>query len=580
MHELHTDGTNPVVIEPPRRRGWSGLLRRDPVCVAVLLLLTALTWLPRRGGPIEMRWDAGIYYTLGTSLAQGAGYRLLNEPGDIKAIQYPPLVPAIVAVHERLLGTSDPLIAGRWLKLSWFLLFAVFIVGAYYVFKRFVPQAWAFWGAVLCVINFQLYFHSNQCAAELPFALAAVVFLLAYRKDGRAVNEVLAGLAAVAAFLSRTIGIALLGAWVADAVLRRQFRRAVFRGLAALAPVLLWNGYIRSVEQSPEYRKPAYPYQRAGYLYHNVSYVANVMYKDPFRPELGEITARDMLSRFLDNARGLPGRLGAAVTSHEGFWDLQRKALNKRAGFELVPVWLASGALACVGWLVLLGTLLLLVRREWVVALSILATLAAACSAPWPTQITRYVTPIVPLLLIAAFTLIHGVRPRDRDGSFTRRRLWQLAAGSLLLFVLFECAATYYLAHTYYFRTARYRDRSGKQIEYRQLMYGAADQGLDDSLDWIVERARPADVIAVSMPGWVYLRTGLKAVMPPFEPAPERAQALLESVPVRYLMVENPDELTNFAWRYTAAVLREFPEKWRLVYKSAGDYVRVYEPVP
>jgi hypothetical protein len=82
------------------------------------------------------------------------------------------------------------------------------------------------------------------------------------------------------------------------------------------------------------------------------------------------------------------------------------------------------------------------------------------------------------------------------------------------------------------------------------------------------------------MPGWVYLRTGLKAVMPPFEPAPERAQALLESVPVRYLMVENPGELTNFAWRYTAAVLREFPEKWRLVYNSAGDYVRVYEPAP
>ena len=47
-----------------------------------------------------------MYYILGTSLAGGHGYRLLNEPGQIRAVQYPPLLPAIVAIHERLLGTS------------------------------------------------------------------------------------------------------------------------------------------------------------------------------------------------------------------------------------------------------------------------------------------------------------------------------------------------------------------------------------------------------------------------------------------------------------------------------------------
>jgi hypothetical protein len=38
----------------------------------------------------------------------------LDEPGEIEAIQYPPLVPLIVAAHQRVLGTSDPLKVGSW----------------------------------------------------------------------------------------------------------------------------------------------------------------------------------------------------------------------------------------------------------------------------------------------------------------------------------------------------------------------------------------------------------------------------------------------------------------------------------
>ena len=34
----------------------------------------------------------------GTSIAEGKGYRLLNEPGEIKAVRQPPLLPAFVTV--------------------------------------------------------------------------------------------------------------------------------------------------------------------------------------------------------------------------------------------------------------------------------------------------------------------------------------------------------------------------------------------------------------------------------------------------------------------------------------------------
>ncbi len=60
---------------------------------------------------------ARVYYVLGTSLAEGKGYRLLNEPGEIQANQYPPLLPLIIAAHQIVLGTSDPHVVGPWLRL-------------------------------------------------------------------------------------------------------------------------------------------------------------------------------------------------------------------------------------------------------------------------------------------------------------------------------------------------------------------------------------------------------------------------------------------------------------------------------
>lgn len=41
---------------------------------AVVLAIALLVWLPRLSGPIDLRYDGGVYYLLGTSLAQRHGY--------------------------------------------------------------------------------------------------------------------------------------------------------------------------------------------------------------------------------------------------------------------------------------------------------------------------------------------------------------------------------------------------------------------------------------------------------------------------------------------------------------------------
>jgi hypothetical protein len=66
------------------------------------------------------------------------------------------------------------------------------------------------------------------------------------------------------------------------------------------------------------------------------------------------------------------------------------------------------------------------------------------------------------------------------------------------------------------------------------------------------------------MPHWMYLRTGLKAVMPPFETDPVKAQALLDSVPVTYLLLD--EGLAVETKRYMIRVVQQFPERWERVY--------------
>src|SRR6185437_4465394 len=106
------------------------LRKRDPKSIdfvlgALLCILAAMTWLPRASGPIDLRWDGGAYYLLGTSITHGQGYRLLNEPGSPNTTLHPPLLPMFIAVHQLLLGTTDPLVIGRALRASACLLFAL-----------------------------------------------------------------------------------------------------------------------------------------------------------------------------------------------------------------------------------------------------------------------------------------------------------------------------------------------------------------------------------------------------------------------------------------------------------------------
>lgn len=544
----------------------------DLAIVAVLAALAVASWLPRMHGPLDLRWDGATYYVLGTALAEGKGYRLLNEPGEIEAVQYPPLLPAIIAAHQLALGTNDPVIVGRRLRLSFFLMYLAYILGGYALARQFLPPPYAFGASLVVLLNLFTNFLSDLCFADIPFALVTTVFVWLARKPGR-LHAGIAALLAVAAYLLRTVGIALLAAWTCEALFARQYRKAAIRAVLSLVPIVAWHGYIHSVESSPSYTHPAYAYQRADYLFYNVSYSRNVSLRDPFTPELGTLSREELSRRFVQHLAQMPLSLGESLSAKLWYWRKHVGAMIER--IRSVPgVWRLQAyapdiVLFLLDILIVVGLFLLLREGEVLVPVYLGFVLIALCLTPWSVQWPRYWAPAVPFLAVALFRTVLAVNSRTRQASGPFSTMVRFALAVLVgLTVLFQ-VLTLYTVYAEQMGEARYLDRNGRPVTARLFFYEKDGyRELDAGLDWLMGHARSDDIVAASMPHWVYVRTGLKSVMPPFERDPDTMQALLDSVPVTYVVVDTSP--INFTRQYTLPLLRAAPDRWAPVYTVSG----------
>jgi hypothetical protein len=527
--------------------------------LVILLLAVLLLWIPRFEGPIDLRWDAGVYYVLGTSLAEGRGYRLLNEPGEIEAVQYPPLLPALVAVVQRAVGTSDSVVAGHALRFVFFLLTVAYTAATYALARQLLPPGLSMLAGLLTSFHQTTPFLSDLCYAEIPYALVSVLFALGLRA-GRGFA---AGALAVAAFLLRSAGIALLAAWVGEALLRRHFRKAAARAAVALLPLLLWQAYVLRVTHEPEYRQPRYAYQRAPSLQYNVTYAENLRLVDPFRPEEGWLTAAGLARRVAGNVLRLPAGLGDAVSVGKENWYYYSWLLGlEDLRLAVLPTMLLR---ATLGSGVLLGLFWLWRRGEQAMVLYVLGTLALVALTPWPREFPRYLAPLAPFLALAfagaaGWAWSGGGRPA------------RAAVGLLLPIVVLAQAVGLFVLYSYEQQAADHRDRSGTRATGRLFYHGPEFRALDEALDWVAEHARRDAVLAATLPHSAFLRTGHQAVLPPREVDPAVAQRLLDSVPVDYLVMDNRNN-PDVALRYDEPVVKAYPGLWELVYDRG---TRVY----
>lgn len=577
-----------------------------------LLVATGLC-LPRLAGPIDLRYDAGVYYLLGTSIAEGKGYRLPNEPGEIQAVQYPPLLPLLVAAHQKVLGTADPAVVGPALRFTFLAMFLAYIAAVVRLARSWLteagdresgdllPACLAAAVGLVTALYLYSYFLSDLCFSEIPFVLVTVLFFLVDlrgRREGQGGRAATwgAGALAAAAYLLRTQGIALLAAWVGAALLERRWRPALGRAALALVPVLAWQGYVVAVRSAPEYRQVAYEYQRAPYQFYNVDYRENLTLADPFAPEKGLARLTDLAQTVGRNLQLLPVSLGEAVSSKRDFWQMQRQYLNR---LKILP-WLSykveALALGGIGLLVLAGLALFAVRREWLILLYVAASAAMICLTPWPKQFPRYFAPLTPFLALALAGLVARLAGPGRRGRATQGeqrpapcppgwRRWAGVAGlALFAGLVAEQALTAYQMFGRYHRPALFLDAEGHERGYRLFFYDRSWQALEEGLRRLrrLEPTAPGErgaVVATVVPHWVYIWTGLPAVFPPFEPDPAEAQRLLDGVPISYAIADNFDFLP-MSDRYLEPTLAAFPWLWEQLYAPRDGSIAVYRRRP
>ncbi len=360
----------------------------------MLTVHAILAWMHRVPG-LTTEHDDAWYLVLARALRQFS-YAELPIVGTPPHAMYPPGYPVLLA----LFGATGPESVSLAVAVNVALSVLSLLLAA-----RLAARISAWCALVLllvCAFNPQLLHQAAGVGSEVLYTVATLVALLALtaeRDRGRVSRAyVVAAAGAVVAALTRTIGVTLLLAMGLELILARRWRSlaqlAVVAGLT-VGPWMWWT--VRA------------PRQTAGR-----SYIADATVVYPTREVEPAATAE--AKALSDHAPSALARLGtiARIAS-------RRVSHNGRGyGRTYLPaafaVPLISGTLVDNGiWLLVLVLggavgLVQLWRRLRPVALYLLVYLGLL--AVWPYLMTRYLGPILPLLVLSVLLGVHDIAMR------------------------------------------------------------------------------------------------------------------------------------------------------------------------
>lgn len=184
------------------------------------------------------------------------------------------------------------------------------------------------------------------------------------------------------------------------------------------------------------------------------------------------------------------------------------------------------------------------------------------------------ITPFLVLSLIIFLSFAKNTSERFLPSKWSGLGKY-LSAVTLFVVLLMELLC-FFTVYTRDHQQISFFDRHERFIKYRLFFYGKNYQDFDFCVTYLQQNAKPDDVVAAGTPHWIYLRIGLKAVMPPFENDTAKAQQLLDSVPVRYLVIGKDVVKSE---RYTLPVVEQFSDQWKQVYTAPESNWAVYQRI-
>ena len=519
------------------------------VCAGAGLLFVGWAyWTALHAPAVGMFHDDGIYAVTAESLATGRGYRIVSLPTEIAQTKYPILFPALLAVVWKLFPEFPQNLF--WLKLAPFACTLVWGALAYRLFREKTGSARAAmaltgWMAVAPWVLFL----GTALLSETLFAalMTGALVLLGRLERGRGGWATVVGVALLcsAAFLARTAGITLIVAGGLVLCMRGRWKQVASFALlcsALCGPWIWWQAQ----QQTAALDHEPY-YSRANYRSWNILL--------RFTPaEKAQILSQNVLGALLAPAAlvGVPATGGGPVLA------------------------LALGALIVTGFAASLA---------WrPVALEIFVLLYGAVVLSWAWPPVRFVAPLLPVLLLYAY------RGAKAVCALLRLRARETSAAMAFLALLFLLQGGWSLGQTALTarQTGAVRMPGVPQDEWRETVR---------MFDWIERNSSPDAVLIGNLDPVFYLYTGRKSV----RGFVQNPYLLHYSTDERALPLGPPAELLEtIRWygasylvfapnasfregpylaRLTADLLREHPDQFRLVYRSADSRYRIYATV-
>ena len=479
--------------------------------------------------------DDGVYAVTAKSLAETGEYRIISLPGQPPQRKYPIVFPAILSVVWRL----RPGFPGNvlWLKMVSVLSLGVFMAVSYGLLRRCSELSrWTCLAVVgLCAMAPAVGDAANSVMSGLvygAFSLGAL-WLIERAAAGNASwkTGIAIGLLAGCAYITRSIGLALLLALVVTFVWRRRW--AILAGglagaLALVAPLKLLCAPVGDVPRTFEYY---------------------VNYGDWFRHSMQDVGWGSLAMVPVKNL--LVGGLNLARVVLPGGSDLDATWLG--------PVIVVIALLAAITMVA--GLARQTFRRPpspWALYLGFYLGIVLLWPFPPPP---RFFVPVLPLIVLACW---EGLRK-------VRLPAWALKAAAVLAVAGLAIA----------FQTALF-DR------FEQ----AREAPLNRRYDWIRRNTAPDDVIACVLDPNCYLHTGRKAVSiaiaevaPFYGPEgqfvirPRSILRMIDESDARYLMLEpfpGAKPLEDLAFDAVEQLRKDYPGLLTEVWDDSDVRAKIY----
>lgn len=511
--------------------------------------------------------DNAGYMILAEALRSGEGYRDLHLPGMPIHTKFPPLYPALLAVLGWLGGL-------QLFKLASLALTSTAVGLTTLLGRRWLGARGAVLAGGLLAVNPLLLEYGHHVMSEALFTalLMASLYAVARSEEGpggrREADDAPGGsrasrrwwwlglAAAVAALLTRTVGLALLLGLALYPLFRGSKRRSASAAATVLAATGGWALFQRLAAPG-----------RPGYL-------KEWLMVHPYDPAAGTVGLAGMAERAAINLWTyvswlFPSAVTGLAEGHAG------------GGALVAAVGVGLSVLVLAGWLARCRP------RPGPAELTVL--LYVAILAVWPSLWVdrRFLAPAIPLLvlylLVGAGTLggraaaLFGRegRPDGRENDAVRKRRASPLrgaglAGTLALTVALAVPAGATLAERAPERVAcvqQYRSGVPCQVPAFESFFEAAR--------WAGANTAPEAVFVSAKPRLFYLHSGRRSRIYRYTDDPDRMLRDLLRSRVDYVVVDDLPGIGDTTRRYLVPAVRAHGERFEAVYEGGDPPIRI-----